>query len=52
VTVTLTVHPLPLPVKEIVGTALVLLNEYPDPPVTRPGSEIGAPCPSIIPVIL
>ena len=51
-TVTLTVHPLPLPVKATVGTAVVLLNEYPVPPTTTSSVEIGAPCPSIIPVTL
>ena len=51
-TVTLTVHPLPLPVKATVGTAVELLNEYPVPPTITPSVEIGAPCPSIIPVTL
>ena len=48
----MTVHPLPLPLKATVGIAVVLLNEYPVPPVTTSSVAIGAPCPSIIPVTL
>ena len=51
-TVILHAAPLPFPVKEIVGTAVVLLNEYPDPPAISSGVAIGAPWPSTIPVIL
>ena len=55
VTVTFTIHPVPLPVRALVATLFVVVppvNEYPLPPVTISSDPIGAPCPSIIPVTL
>ena len=52
-TVKLTVHPVPLPVRGTVGTAVRLLNEYPTPPLIRsPAPTIDPPWPSITPVTL
>ena len=42
-TVTFTVNPVPLPVKATVGTAVVLENAYPSPPVAIPSAVTGAP---------
>ena len=56
VTVIVASAPVPVPVNDFNGTALVLSNRYPEPPDTIwifevPVADIGAPLPSMIPVV-